>query len=203
MLVVKIGGTNGSGKTTLVRNLIHKFNLRPILRGLLDKKAFIYRGVCKEPTLRDLYDNIVVLGNYDNICGGMDTINSKEKVRELVHSVVDTEVHKRTIVIFEGLITGKTYGYLGALSETPPHYGQWMYMLMGTPYETCVNNILSRRNAKGNTTPFYPEKTVLPTYKACLATYNRAINAGHLTNVISYDTSDKMVMSFIEKVRLV
>lgn len=183
MFVVKIGGTNGSGKTSLVRAIISALNMREVSLGSI---GTVYVGLPSKE-LSDIFNRVVVLGSYKNVCGGMDTINNKEEVRELIHHFVD-EINERTLVIFEGLITGKTYGYIGELSEHPAQMGKWLYVLMGTPYEECVRRVLGRRNKSGkNLKEFNPDRTMLPTHRACCSTYERALVRGHNGLILQVD----------------
>lgn len=176
MLVVKIGGCNGSGKTSLVRAIIEDNNLQPKYTG---KKIEAYYGESKKGV------PIVVLGSYANVCGGMDTISDKfERLALIERYVIETPAKfsaasQNGIVIFEGLITGKTYGAIGEISDRPSQKGKWLYTFMDTPFEVCVERVLQRRKAAGNEAPFDPERTMRPTYKSCLAVARKAGQQGH------------------------
>jgi len=197
MFIVKIGGTNGSGKTTLVRSIINKLQMSP---NVSSGKPLYYTGTPPK-NLRGYFTRVVVLGSYENICGGMDTISSKEEIRALVHSFVDYgDTLSKDLIIFEGLITGKTYGYLGELSERDGQFGKWLYVLLNTPYDVCVSNIISRRNARGNASSFDPEKTVLPTYRACHSTIERAASKGHPHLYLEYGETEDMINNLLSKV---
>jgi hypothetical protein len=39
---------------------------------------------------------------------------------------------------------------------------------MDTPFEVCVERVLSRRAAAGNGNPFDPERTMRPTFNSCV-----------------------------------
>lgn len=171
-IVVKLGGTNGSGKTSVARALLDKMSKRSgpdfkVTTGVIEGKRW------------------EVIGSYKNICGGMDTISDKEERLTLVRGAAECGMHH--VVFFEGLITGKTYGAFGAMSEEPQHKGNWIYAFMDTPFDVCVARVLERRAAKlgqrgyGNPSaaPFNPQRTMLPTYKAVQSTAKRAAAQGH------------------------
>lgn len=170
-IVVKIGGCNGSGKTTLMREVMRQSGpLQPIPKVLPTKKV---DGYTTDPAsgIRRLF-----LGSYENVCGGMDTISDKLLVRKLVHEALDSNADH---IFFEGLITGKTYGYLGELSEDPSQMGKWIYAFMDTPWEVCVERVLARRAAAGNSNPFDAERTMRPTFKSIHSTAKRVAERGH------------------------
>lgn len=155
--VIKLGGCNGSGKTSVARALLKQMQvLGTKHRG--GKADAFYQG------LGDL-SHVYVLGRYENACGGMDTISDKEDRLALVKA----SCKPRRIVFFEGLITGKTYGAMGALSEL--HYkrkaGRWLYAFMDTPFDVCAARVLQRRQAAGNLAPFDPERTMRSTFNSC------------------------------------
>lgn len=173
MLVIKIGGCNGSGKTSLVRAIIEDNKLQPKYDG---KKVEAYMGCAPD------FSSIVVLGSYKNTCGGMDTISDKEDRLALIRKYMGL---MPDVLVFEGLITGKTYGRIGEISDMPSQRGKWLYTFMDTPFEVCVDRVLTRRKAAGNLAPFDPERTMRPTFKSCLSVARKAGSVGH--PVISID----------------
>lgn len=170
MLVVKIGGCNGSGKTSLARALIGELNLQPQAHPTKPKRIECYTGKIGS-------HSVFLLGSYANTCGGMDTVSCKHERLDLVkkHAVPN----RQSIVIFEGLITGKTYGKMGELSDEDGHHGRWVYAFMDTPFEECVRRVLKRRAEAGNDAPFDPERTMRSTFKSCLSVRLKAIERGH------------------------
>lgn len=178
--VVKIGGCNGSGKTSLVRAVAKHIGLDLTAPPLGDSRAErYYRGPYSTADFH-------ILGSYANACGGMDTISDKEDRQALVRRWAEGRGHKDRVVLFEGLITGKTYGAFGAMSEERSHRGHWLYVFMDTPFEECVRRVLERRAAAGNDAPFDPERTMRPTYKSCLAVAKRAEQEGHRVIMINH-----------------
>lgn len=155
-VVVKIGGCNGSGKTSVVRALFEAYDLEPQYDFGSKKISAYVAPLATGPQL-------VVLGSYKNVCGGMDTISDKDVRLALVKQYAKPG----NVVIYEGLITGKTYGAMGALSEEDDQAGKWLYTFMNTPFAICVNRVLARRAAAGNMNPFDPERTMRPTFTSC------------------------------------
>lgn len=159
--VIKLGGCNGSGKTSVAKAVME----------LADCLPFTYKGVKKSP---NFYDGqwqgrpVVVLGSYETTCGGMDTISDKDERLAFVKWAVEN-ADDNAIIFFEGLMTGKTYGALGEMSEAHRTLGTpWLYAFMDTPFEVCVERVLARRKAAGNDAPFDPERTMRSTFDSCL-----------------------------------
>jgi len=184
MVVVKIGGTNGSGKTSVARALIEQYEHNPIMGS---KKIEAYKVSTELPM------PVYLLGSYVNVCGGMDGISDKHDRLALVRKYAVPG----NIVVYEGLITGKTYGAMGAMSEEPQQRGCWLYTFMDTPYEVCVGRILDRRRARGNYAPFDPERTVRATFNSCVSTARRAAAEGHDVLMLDHTQPPEKQLSVI------
>jgi hypothetical protein len=159
--VIKLGGCNGSGKTSVAKAVMDLAEVMP----------FRWTGNRKSP---NFYDGqwqgrpVVVLGSYESACGGMDTISDKDERVAMIKWAIEN-IDDNGIVFFEGLMTGKTYGALGAMSEVHKAMGTpWLYAFLDTPFEVCVERVLTRRKAAGNHEPFDPERTMRSTFDSCL-----------------------------------
>jgi len=161
---IKLGGCNGSGKTSVARELIKLVSALPTRRKG-DAKPTGYRG---EVPGEDPFVPVWVMGRYETACGGMDAFPNKEIVRELwAHNM-----RKEGIVFGEGLIFGKTYGYIGETlmkNKVLLRDVETLWAFMGTPFDECVERVNARRAfaalQKGKEpTPFDPEKTMRMTY---------------------------------------
>lgn len=178
MKVIKIGGCNGSGKSSLVRALMDLAAEGTMATRTFRVKSSKAEAYTVEPTAQPrkyTRPQMVILGDYSTACGGMDGISDKnDRIALLEKYAVENN-----IVVYEGLITGKTYGAMGEISEREGHKGNWLYVYMDTPFDVCVQRVLQRRQQKGNHNAFDPERTMRPTYKAILATSKRAAAEGH------------------------
>lgn len=156
--VIKMGGCNGSGKTTVARALIKLANAQPRTAKQFPKSPNYYVG-----EINGL--KVAILGSYAAVCGGMDSIS--DKADRL--AFVEWAVRNADIVFYEGLMTGKTYGAMGELSEkhVKKNKGRWLYAFMDTPFDVCVQRVLVRRAAAGNDAPFDPERTLRSTFNSC------------------------------------
>lgn len=200
MLVIKLGGCNGSGKTSVARALLEKYKMRPV--EYKKDRPYVYEGEA-------FGHQLIVLGSYASVCGGMDTISDKEERLGLVAGFAQRDTKR--IVFYEGLITGKTYGAMGALSDTPGQKGHWLYAFMDTPFEVCVERVVKRRQdralAKGlgaqDAVAFAveidAERTMRPTFKSIISTEQRAREAGHQTIWLKHDKSPAQIVAQLMK----
>lgn len=182
MVIVKLGGCNGSGKSSVVNAILAQAVVRrPFLYTPVNQTSVIGRPRIGGYTIDhpavppELFSSTYILGKYETACGGMDTISDKEDRLALLRKYS----RKGNLVIFEGLITGKTYGAMGAMSEQRHHRNRWLYAFMDTPFDVCVKRVLQRRRAKGNDAPFDPERTMRSTYKGVQAVAVKAKAQGH------------------------
>lgn len=161
-VIIKLGGVNGSGKTSVATALIDATNPEVLPYQLASGKT---------TELRRGHHNgvpVFILGKYATACGGMDTISDKEDRYQMIAEVASRR--GGAIIFFEGLITGKTYGALGALSEThlKAKRARWLYAFMDTPFDVAADRVRQRRAVAGNHAPFDPERTMRSTYDACV-----------------------------------
>ena len=141
-MIIKLAGANGSGKSTLARAFIKHWNLKPVTWPG-KSKIKLYQARIAHPSFKQA----VVLGDYTNACGGMDGVSNKD-VRLAMVAEYTTRQYKSTLLLFEGVLLGVTYGAMGELSERSAV--PWLYAFLTTPYEECVRRVEQRRQAKGN-----------------------------------------------------
>ena len=198
MAYVKIGGTNGSGKTCLARAFMKLWDFKPeCFTGKTKVAQYVARVKPGQP-LSKLFNKVVVLGSYETVCGGMDTINDKNILRPLVEQYC-TNKDKRTLVFLEGLLVGGTYGYLGELSERSKV--PWLYGFMDTPYDVCVSRVEARRLERGNDKPFDGMRSLHGKIRGCKSTAARAASGGHVVVWIDHKLSpERQVKALLKDV---
>jgi hypothetical protein len=141
---VKIHGTSGAGKTTAVHDLMEFGEVEPIGNP---KRPEAYKL-----RIDGIHRPIFILGNYEGVCGGMDTVNSVDQQIALIHKYA-TIGH----VIYEGLLLSTYYGTLGKAVE---RYGkQHIWAFLDTPIEVCIDRVKRRRLEAGNTKPLNERNT--------------------------------------------
>lgn len=144
-LVINIRGNSGSGKTTLARafmRLGHNLETHQIA------------GANNGDTVFKLGNQAwAVIGKYDNVCGGTDTIKTQQQIIDRV----EFYVMRKYRIWFEGLIVSTIYGAIGAYSEK--FKDRWIFAYLDTPLNVCLERVLQRRAAAGNTKPFNDTNT--------------------------------------------
>jgi thymidylate kinase len=153
--IVNIRGCNGSGKTTVVRRFLDKLP-RQVL-GVNAKRPWGYKV---DASAWGVKTPVYVVGSYENACGGADGISTQE---EIALRVVQAKAYGHVFV--EGLLMSKS----SANGHTAPilkEHGA-IFGFLDTPWDTCLERVLSRRLAAGNEKEFDPEKTMRMAYKQC------------------------------------
>jgi hypothetical protein len=160
---IQICGTSGSGKTTLVRELMKQSNAA--IAGRNEKgKVDMYSGLL---TPENVFGSlgamtfglgpveVLFLGSYETVCGGCDTIPSVKVVAAMLEDLAQSEDH--FLVFFEGLMISHMVGTVGAAQKALP--GKHVRAFLDTPLNVCLDRVLERRKARGQTKPFNPTNT--------------------------------------------
>lgn len=142
--IIQLLGTSGSGKSTLARRVAAAYGRSKPIGPQNRPEA--YEIVPPNKGRPSLY----LLGSYENECGGVDTIDSVDKLLNLIW-----EYHLLGHVLFEGLLISTYLGKLAkGLEDMPLH----RFFLM-TDIEECVRRVKARRLAAGNVKPFNEDNT--------------------------------------------
>lgn len=147
---LQVCGTSGSGKTTLVRRLLEESNAKVVAHNEKGTKPIIYEG---------RYTNgepIFFMGSYETVCGGCDTIPSVKIVAQILE-----DMHHETgqgLMVFEGLMISHMIGTVGDMQKSLGMERHWRAYL-DTSLHNCLQNVVSRRQERGQTKPFNPTNT--------------------------------------------
>lgn len=141
MTIIKIHGCSGSGKSTAVRSLMGTNPAPMPIVGMNGKVEATRIG-----------PNLFTLGSYENACGGVDTIDSAEKVMKLID-----KYNVLGHVVFEGLLQSTYYGKLG--QHSVPYGDKYIYAFLDTPLDLCLERVVARRAVSGRNNKFNPELT--------------------------------------------
>lgn len=126
--VISIRGSNGAGKTWVARKVMD--------RAVFKKKITLDNGV-----LVNVFDKFVILGSYDRVCGGCDTIKTPQLVWD---AVVECAAYAN--VIYEGVIVGNVYEPTIVLNHRLQELGaRLLPICLNTPFDRCVENVNTRR----------------------------------------------------------
>jgi len=153
--IVNIRGCNGSGKTTIVRRFLDR--LHTVKLGPNQSKPW---GYSVDASAWGIQTPIMVIGSYENTCGGTDGISTQEEIADRVVRARDYG-H----VLVEGLLMSKSSAG-GHVAPILKDYGA-IFGFLDTPWDVCLQRVLDRRKAAGNDKPFDPEKTMRSAYEQC------------------------------------
>lgn len=152
--IVNVRGCNGSGKTHTVRRFLDR--LPSIAIGPETRPLGYQVDATEWGIIRPVY----VVGSYENVCGGTDSIKTQEEIADRVVKAVGSG-H----VLVEGLLMSKSSDG-GHVAPILKQHGA-IFGFLDTPWNTCLERVLARRLAAGNTKPFDPEKTMRSAYEQC------------------------------------
>ena len=160
---INLRGTSGSGKTTIVRNILNHGNWNKWMDES-NKKVLGYFNPDKR---------WAIIGSYENICGGCDTIRTQNETEQRIESFINAGYN----VIFEGLLLSTLSSRWEKFSKRIADKANLLFYYLDTPLEECLNRIQARRQAAGNNRPFNPKNTT-DRVKAIETTYQKLTSAG-------------------------
>lgn len=158
---VNLRGTSGSGKTTIVRNILmqqgwHTINAQGKIWGYAN------------PELR-----WIIIGSYENTCGGCDTIRTQQEVEDRIEYCLNQGYN----VLFEGLLISTLTSRWLELAKRVSDRANVLFYYLDTPIEECLRRIDLRRKSAGNFKELNPKNTV-DRVKAIDSTYKKLSQAG-------------------------
>lgn len=143
---INIRGTSGCGKSHLVKEVMK----------LYDNKTPHFTSGRRRPigyTLdRKNGAPLYVVGHYEELCGGCDTIIGLDAIYDEIHAAIDQKLD----VIFEGLIVCSDVERCIELNV----YTRLLVIELDTPLDECISNIQDRRYIRGDTRPVNPKHTI-------------------------------------------
>lgn len=144
---INIRGTSGSGKSHLVKEVMK----------LYDKKIPQYTKGRRQPIgyilERKDGDPLYVVGHYEELCGGCDTIIGLDAIYDEIEAAI---YDYKMDVIFEGLIVCSDVVRCISLNDVT----RLLVIELDTPLDECISNIQDRRYIRGDTRPVNPKHTI-------------------------------------------
>lgn len=167
MKIYQIRGTSGSGKTTVMRNF-----MKP------NRWEQVHSPGRKKPLMCYNENDLIVLGDYESLYGGCDTIGSAKAVYELIQKLaVGSYNGKERAIVCEGLLLSEDTKW--ALQLRNEGHELKILFLTTLPQE-CLNRIKSRRAKAGNEKPLNPNNT-LNRLNAIERAYQKLSNQENIT----------------------
>lgn len=183
-IVVNPRGTSGAGKTVLIKSLIEKLgvNHRLVRKGTHKIRGYVLKN--------DTY----VMGNYEIICGGADTIKTQDEVCEKVRKAAD----RYKTVLFEGVLVSDVFGRYLNLSKSLYPRSIYIWGILDTPLDVCIERVLARRKLKGNDKVFDPKKHTIPRFEKVQRGMKNAIREGQLVVLLDHKKADEQMLRIIK-----
>ena len=175
--VITISGTNGAGKTTVMRKVMERMD-----------DDFKVKHTLKCGVLVNVFERAVVIGSYDKVCGGADTVKNYSSVWEAV-----LECAQFNNVLYEGVLVSNVYAPAIELSNNLKEIGATFIPVgLNTEFDQCVANTNSRRAAAGKG-PLEDTGNVLTNYKKSLSAFKKF----HADNLKPYWVSSEEAVQII------
>jgi hypothetical protein len=145
-LIINPRGTSGSGKTELVRRILAEYGWRR--GGTLDEVQPLFWPRRKAPfayRLQHPLDGrpLIVLGHYGVTSGGCDTIRVKDGGLAEAARLADEFATSGYDVLLEGLRLSSDVELSRKLAASDAMH----VLLLTTPIDECVRNLIGRRRA--------------------------------------------------------
>lgn len=186
-LILNLRGTSGSGKTTVARKLMENV---PSL-SLTDVREKVLGMRVERPGWRN---PLFLIGRYDNVCGGMDTVPTQDRCAELV-----TKAYSYGHVICEGLLASgvgpKATLPAACIAAAGPN--AW-FLCLDTPLEICLERVQRRRTERGDIRPFNPDNTKAK-WDQTRRAYELLEEGGANVRWLPYETAYEKVRTMLER----
>lgn len=161
--IVQLRGPSGAGKTTVMRRVMEMLGTPVRVRPKDDPSR-------RSPSLLAWPDKrVVVIGHYDVLCGGCDTIKSRERPFELARQAAD----QGATVLLEGLFTTMEFHRTVALQNDGYERHD---VFIRPPEAECRANVEARRVAQGK--EIKEQKQMAEYYRRVARTLERLQLAG-------------------------
>lgn len=175
--VINLRGANGSGKSFIISSWMARQNAIPQPQ---QKNLFGGTTRVKVPEYYTLNDGGIVVGPYLTNCGGCDSLDSTNLVKNRILEAIG---RKPKYVLFEGVIISTVFEtWLQFSRQLKPPGMFWVYL--DTPLEVCLRRIQERNRGKA-----IKEQLVRDKIKSIESTRRKAVDAGEQVVILHHETA--------------
>lgn len=172
--IINIRGTYGAGKTTLVRFVMDAY---------INKQAHYMPGR-KQPIYYTLDhpnggNQLAVVGSYETVCGGCDTIPETK----LIFETVEYLSNEGYDVLYESVIITGNVGY--TVDNCTKNAWNLQVIYLDTPVQVCIDSVNQRRQAKYPGKVDIDPKNLLSKYASCKSSQRTLNTHGVPTYLLS------------------
>ena len=186
LIILRVAGTFGSGKTTAVRQFINTYPSE-VLKT--DNKIAGYRVDLSES---GIFAPLYIIGKYDNVCGGTDSINTQAEIADKI-----MRAHNYGHVLYEGALVSAS-GLGGQVTQRIHTTGCDVYAFLDTPKEVCIERVISRRKSAGNDKEFNP-KNLIDKFDSVVACYKNLKNANYDVRLVDHQNTHQPLLEMIHE----
>ncbi len=134
--VIQIRATNAMGKTTIIKQYIKKYHLKTEQIEVFNEKVYITHNDEK---------TVFILGKYGEKWGGCDNFKNKQQVFNTILYLI--KHYKPKIIIFEGLLYGKTFLFAYNLCKYLKKYNyKYKGIVLNSNFEFALKRLRKRNN---------------------------------------------------------
>jgi hypothetical protein len=141
-MIFNIRGANGSGKSYLVREIFKSSLTEPIIQETPSERKNLFDAPANvKHKVMGYYQpkrNLRIVGSYESACGGCDTIDTQQEVKDYVR-LFARDGH----VLFEGVLISTI---IHPWVEFSKSVGGMVWCFMDTPFELCIQHVKLRNN---------------------------------------------------------
>ena len=155
--VIQIRATNAMGKTTIIRQFIDKYSLTSDTITVNNEKVNVTFNKDK---------SIFILGKYNDKWGGCDNFKDRVQVFNTIIHII--KAYKPKVIIFEGLLYGKTFKFAYNLNNYIKKYGyKYTGITLNANFDFALKRLKTRNGGSEiNIEAFYNTwYSVLNSYK--------------------------------------
>lgn len=191
-MIFNLRGTNGSGKSTVAHALLTKTKAEPLefWPNARKPKPKAYGGLWKQMP-------IAILGSYETVCGGMDTITDINDARDLIIKYGTDENYP--IVFYEGLFISHCLGTVARGIEEAGLKDRLVMAYLDTPLAVSLERVHKRRAERGNTKPFKEQNVVDDFQRVNEWNYAKAKREGWDVIDVPHMDAQSFVEKFLDK----
>lgn len=184
-IILRVSGTFGSGKTTAVRRFLTDYP-STVLES--NGKIMGYGVDCMNVGIRN---PIYIIGKYDNVCGGTDSMSTQLAIAERI-----LDAHRYGHVIYEGALVSAS-GLGGKVTQMTEETGCTVYAFLDTPQDLCIERVIGRRKEAGNDKEFNP-KNLIDKFKSVQNCRKNLMAAGLRVEDIEYQDTHPPLLRIIK-----
>jgi hypothetical protein len=179
-LIIDLRATHGGGKSYIIHTLLERYG----------NKEIIEAGKLIGHYMPDL--GAAVVGPYNRVCGGADSVKSQEDIFRRVRMFKEQYRH----VFLEGILVAHTFSSYDSLAR---ELGNYTFCFLNTPLPNCIARVRARRVKKGNRKPLDPKNIIKDHHTVQVKLPGKFREAGHRVVILDWEDPIPQVLELLEK----